>query len=151
MTRHQSNSGFTLIELLVVMGVLGIIMSIALASYSSYIETARGGTIKANFEIAVNTAKNNFAAARQLTAIGASINSVIPASSAGWADMMNTSGSQAPEGGDPFEPGLGNVTNGAVGVQYVGAWSNRDAEVIITRPTYSGVPGASEIIRQADY
>ena len=145
------HSGFTLIELMVTVGILGVIASIAFASYTSYIETARGGALTANFETAVQTARNNYVAARQLNAIGANATDVIPNTSAGWASMLNTAGSFAPDGGDAFEAGSGNETNGAVGVAFSGTYANYDSQVIVTRPAYAGLPETSVIIAQANY
>ncbi len=142
--------GFTLLELMIVVMVLGIVASLGLASYSNYIETTRAQSLNSNFEAAVSTARNNYRAAENLSALGAPVARVIPTDSAGWVDLMNAFPSSAPAGGVAYEAGTGNTTNGAVGLVFAGDYSNNSSTLTVHRPAFSGMAATSAMITQAD-
>ncbi len=55
----KKNKGFTLIELLAVIVILGILMTLAVVSYSSYLRSTRQSTYE-NFEGNLKTAAENY-------------------------------------------------------------------------------------------
>ncbi|MEM7100589.1 MAG: prepilin-type N-terminal cleavage/methylation domain-containing protein [Pseudomonadota bacterium] len=143
--------GFSLIELMAVVLVVGVISSIALATYSNYINTAHAQAIVSNFETAVETAQNNYVAAEQLATTGASVDRVVPPDSAGWVDLLNSTRSSAPAGGDAYEEGAGDDTRGSIGLVFAGTFANGDSTVTINRPAFAGMPAASTQIAQSDF
>jgi len=150
-SHHRRGKGFTLIELMIVVAILGVISSIALTSYSQFVSTAQGGTMVHNFEVAVDTARTSYAAARQRVAMGIPANTVIPANSADWVALLNQDNRSAPAGGDPYEVGTGNVNTGAVGLVFSGSYANRDSTLTIHRPAFAGVPEGSILVAQANF
>lgn len=47
----RTNKGFTLVELLVVLAILGILMGVAVPSYSSYLERAKQTKVKLDIAV----------------------------------------------------------------------------------------------------
>ena len=71
-TTYKSDSrGFTLIELMIVVALIGIVLSMAVAAYSSYLQNASAQAMVSNFETAIKTTKANYLVARQLHTTGA--------------------------------------------------------------------------------
>ena len=143
--------GFSLIELMAVVLVLGVISSIALATYTDYVDTAQAQTMVSNFETAVETAQNNYVAAEQLATTGAAVDRVVPPDSAGWVTILNSTRSSAPGGGEAYEAGAGDDTRGSIGIVYSGVYTNGDSTVTISRPAFAGMPAASALIAQTDF
>ena len=152
--RMQFNSaatqGFTLVELLIAIAILGVVSSIALVSATNYIEQSEAGVMNHNYEIAIDTARTNFVAARQMRDMGADVTSVVPDDSPGWVGIFNTTGSSAPGGGFAYEVGAGSNVNGAIGIAATGTYAGRDATITISRPAYAGMPASSVVIAQVD-
>ena len=148
---RPKQSGFTLIELMVVIAILAVVASLALVSYSNYLDNSRTAVVLANYESAVDIARGNYVVARQRSTLGASINDVIPGSAAGWTNMLNTIGSGAPGGGEAYAVGTGSTVTGAVGIEFAGDYSSATSVVTIHRPAYMGIPASTEVISQASF
>ncbi len=148
---RPQQTGFTLIELMVVVAILAVVASLALVSYSNYLDNSRTAVVLANYESAVDIARGNYVVARQRSTLGASINDVIPGSSAGWTNMLNTISSGAPGGGEAYAVGTGSTVTGAVGIEFAGEYSSATSVVTIHRPAYMGMPATTEIISQASF
>lgn len=140
-----------MIELMVITAILAVIASIGLVSYSNYLDISRAAAMVANYESAVDIARGNYVVARQRQSFGAPVSEVIPTTAAGWADMLNTAGSQAPGGGDAYEVGTGDPGTGRVGIEFTGDYASATSVVTIHRPAYNGVPAGTEVIVQGAF
>ena len=151
-TTYKRNSrGFTLIELMIVVALIGIVSSMAMAAYSSYLQTASAQAMVSNFESAIKTTKANYLVARQLRTIGASVTRVIHTNSDAWANAFNHGNARAPGGGDAYETGAGNGITGAVGVEFSGSYASRDSVVTLHRPAFAGVGAETVAIAQISF
>ena len=150
-TQPGLQSGLSMIELMIVVFVVGVISSTALVAYNNYIDTAHAQALASNYETAVQTAQKNYVAAQQLATTGAAVTRVIPDDSDGWADLLNSTHSQAPAGGTAYETGGGDEARGSVGVVFTGAYSDGDSTVTLTRPAFAGLPASSVQIAQRDF
>lgn len=146
-----THGGFTLIEILIAVLVIGIVSSLALVSYSNYVDTANAQVLGSNYETAIQTAQKNYVAAEQLASTGAVVTRVVPADSQGWVDLLNSTNSAAPEGGLAYEVGTGNTATGAVGVVFTGTYGDGSSTVTLSRPAYAGFVTESVMVAQTDF
>ena len=93
----KQNGGFTLIEILIAVLIIGVLGSLALVSYTDYVDTANFQVLGSNYETAIQTAQKNYVAAEQLASTGAVVTRVVPADSQGWVDLLNSTNAAAPE------------------------------------------------------
>ena len=142
--------GFTLIELMITFGILGIVSSIALSSYNSYVETSKAMAVTTNYETAISTVQKNYMAAVQVRSIGGSISRYVPPDSDGWAEILNSTHAVGPNGETAFAAGTGSSESGTVGVEVDGDFALNSGSVTVYRPAFANVPATQIVISQAD-
>jgi type II secretory pathway pseudopilin PulG len=132
---------------MIVIAVTGVIATLAIPAYRSYIDTANMTKVTANFEEAVRLTRMTFARDKTLITLG--ILPMAPFDTNGWIQIFNSSGAEAP-GGDPtYMPssnnpiyGRGNPLTGAIGVKWSPANTGNNpkpAKLELWRPRYKSL------------
>jgi len=128
----------------VVVATIGLLASVAFGAYQGQQKSDRAAIILQYFANSKSLIEARFNQAHADRTAGVPVR--LPATATEWIAEISPQGSVAPSGGAAFVAGTGNPATGAVGIQYTGSFAAGDAQVVLHRPTYSGVAALSTTI-----
>jgi len=129
-------AGLSLCELLIAIAVIGILASVAVPTYQSFMQTAQMTKVSSTYQQAIQIAQITIQADEMRRAVGLPEKTPIDAN--GWADLLNPNGALAPGGGAAFQTGEPRTRRN-------GSTAMRNGVVVVEQGTDRGNPETGAI------
>lgn len=133
---------------MVVVAIIGLLASVAMASYQNYVDNAAASAVNSNYSEAVRVTRNQIAAAQARVATGLDGGVTAPDNVADWLAIINPQNRTSPAGAVAFAAGAGDAVTGVIGVAVTGSLAGGNLQVTIARPAYLSLSAQTETITQ---
>ena len=134
---QRQAAGFSLIELMIAVAIIGLLATLAVPAYRSYVTNAQAAMVQNHYRDALRYARSKVMRVHAIP--GAANADMLPANAQGWVEELNPRGARAAGGGPALVAGPADPITGAIGIETDGSCVGGTAVLRIYRPEFGAI------------